>query len=272
MNHAAGKLKGHFHSYTALGDSYSTGDAALNGWGHGHCRRNDGSYPFRLNKILQPTNFQFQACSGADTAHIDQLQVKPDSFGKPDLVTITAGGDDESSFVKILLACILQGRKKKCDSALAHGQETVKGLTAKLVPLYKEILANQGKSNRTLVVLGYVQLYDRDGDEKHCPKGGVDFTWPSTGKGGYRDQINKMVLAWNDAIQKAVLQVPGAVYADVDAPWEGHRFCDSKGGEPWMQHRLGLGTGGIVCHPNFEGHGVYINQTLKALGLPTVYG
>lgn len=236
----------------------------MDGWGDGTCRRNHGSYPKRLNALLNPGSFNFLSCSGADASHIIKAQVHSSHFGSPDLVTMTAGGDNDGVFVKILLGCLVNKKKSQCDKALALAETTAEKIPERLAPLYEDIKSTNVDPNkkRTIIHLSYVQMYNRDADKSECPQHGTDLSWPTTGEGGYRDKINKTILKMNAKIKEAA-EKAGVIYVDVDPYYEGHRFCD--GGEPWMQHHLNFKTGGVLCHPTMDGHGAYMNATLTAL-------
>jgi hypothetical protein len=251
-----------------IGDSYSSGDGALNNAGKGICRRNEGSFGFRLNNILKPESFQFIPCSGATVKDIQTRQVGSSDYGQPDLVVFTAGGDNGGSFISVLINCIVRPGEKKCDRALEHADNVGEALPASLAPLYQAIIGQPSTGRkREIIQLGYVQMYNRDNAVDQCPAHGggkgSDVTWPSIGKGGYRDRINKTIVKINDKIRQAAMN-NGVIFLDVDALFHGHRFCDGPDAS-WMQHRLSLSEDGIICHPTFEGHGAYIKAVLEYL-------
>lgn len=248
-----------------MGDSYSSGDGAFGGWGSGKCKRNKGSYGSRLNGILKPTTFAYLPCSGASVPNILKKQVKSKHFGTPDLVTFTAGGDNGGVFIKILMGCILHKSKKKCDAALAVGEETLSKMAETLKPVYEAIMGSTGDDGEPpkAIHLGYVQMWARDTDKSECPKHGTDVSWASNGVGGYRDQINNLIVRIN-AATKEEADKHGVTFVDVDPYYEGHRLCDGQDAS-WLQHRLTLHENGVLCHPTWDGHTAYINATLHAL-------
>ncbi|KAF2435199.1 SGNH hydrolase [Tothia fuscella] len=264
----------HFTNLTVIGDSYSSGDGAQNNWGEGSCRRNVGAYGPRLNNLLHPDFFHFAACSGADVPHI-QAQVKSSLYGDPELIVMTATGDNGGMFVKVLVACMIQKSGSACDAAVKYASVQADAIPGTLAPLYKDI-KDEGKAagkKLTIVHIGYAQLYNRDADAAQCPPKptrfylGVDVKWASKGPGGYRDKINNVILKVNRKIQEAANQ-DGIIYADADSFFEGHRFCDGPK-NAWMQHKLALmQEAGVLCHPTFEGHGAYVNAALDALVNP----
>jgi hypothetical protein len=219
----------------------------------------------RLNNVLKPTNFNFIPCSGASVPNILKKQVQSNSFGKPDLVTMTAGGDNGGIFVKILMGCVLHKSVKKCDAALQHGEETLLKLADTLTPVYEAIMFKNSPDAPApkVIHLGYVQMSSRDTEKFLCPKHGTDVSWASNGEGGYRDKINNLITRINEKTKEEA-EKHGVTFVDVDPYFEGHRLCDGQD-VSWMQHRLTLRENGVLCHPTWDGHGAYINATLHAL-------
>jgi hypothetical protein len=261
----------HYNDYTAVGDSYSSGDGALKGWGVGKCKRNQGAHGPRLNTLLKPDKFQFSACSGADVPHI-RKQLNGSHYGEPDLITMTATGDNEGMFVKVLLACFVKKNAKRCDAAVEFASGAADRIPETLAPLYADIRArNAGTDrNQTIIHLGYAALFNRDADYDNCPvkplrifRSGVDVRWATRGPGGYREKINNVILKVNSKIKESA-DAAGVTFVDVDPYFEGHRFCDGPT-DAWMQHHLNFKEDGVLCHPTFEGHGAYIKATLVTL-------
>lgn len=255
----------HYDSFTVVGDSYSSGDGAFGGWGSGNCKRNKGSHGSRLNSILKPTTFAYLPCSGASVPNILKKQVKSKHFGTPDLVTMTAGGDNGGIFVKILLGCILHKSKKKCDNALKVGEETLLTIPATLTPVYEAIMNKIGDDGvpPKVLHLGYVKMWARDTDASECPKEGTNVSWATNGIGGYRDKINDLISRINKATKEEADKW-GVTFVDVCPYFEGHRLCDGQDAS-WLQHKLTLHENGVLCHPTYDGHSAYINATLHAL-------
>lgn len=100
-------------NWTAIGDSYAAGIGAgdiLKGNGDSSCSRYDNAYPIMLNQYFNSDTdigdreFQFIACSGAETPEIIQ-QVASLADSSQDLVTVSAGGNDVG-FSDVLIACV----------------------------------------------------------------------------------------------------------------------------------------------------------------------
>ncbi|QDS77539.1 hypothetical protein FKW77_000997 [Venturia effusa] len=254
-----------YESFAVVGDSYSSGDGAFGGWGRGNCKRNKGSHGSRLNSVLKPTTFAYLPCSGAPVGNILKKQVETKAFGTPDLVTMTAGGDNGGIFVKILMACILHKSSKKCDKALKVGEATLLKLPSTLTPVYEAIMNKTGDDGvpPKVLHLGYVKMWARDTPKSECPKHGTDVSWASNGVGGYRDQINELIVRINQATKEEA-DKHGVTFVDVDPYFEGHRLCDGQDAS-WLQHRLTLRENGVLCHPTLDGHTAYMNASLHAL-------
>ncbi|RDI83009.1 Endoribonuclease [Venturia inaequalis] len=260
----------HYESLTVIGDSYSSGDGAFGSSTDEDCKRNKGSHGSRLNSILKPTSFAYLACSGASALNVLKNQVESQSFGTPDLVTMTAGGNNDDIFVKLLLACILLKSKEECDNALKVGEATLLKLPATLTPLYEAIMNKTGDDGAPPQVLhlGYVKIWARDTSRSECPKDGTDVSWASNGFGGHRDKINDLISRFNK-VTKAEAEENGVIFVGVDPYFEGHRLCDGQDAS-WLQHghfgnNLTSEENGVLCHPTFDGHSAYINATLHAL-------
>ncbi|MCJ1397661.1 hypothetical protein MMC11_000857 [Xylographa trunciseda] len=143
---------------------------------------------------------------------------------------------------------------------------------------------------RAVLVFGYARFYNTTNPPSYCE---VDTDYPSPGPDGLRAQLNNGVLQLN-AIIKAAAMAQGATYVDVDAMFEGHRFCD-VGGDPWfinmpltgglativddIENGIGLPPGGLPdsygvenvadesFHPTLQGQMVYLAAMETALGL-----
>lgn len=86
--------------YAAIGDSFAAGLGAgtrLTGWGDWYCSRYDNAYPVLINTNpalgdSSGRKFDFWACSGAVTTDVVNKQIP--SLDKPDMVTLSIGGND----------------------------------------------------------------------------------------------------------------------------------------------------------------------------------
>ncbi|MCJ1317268.1 hypothetical protein MMC15_002591 [Xylographa vitiligo] len=299
-----------YQSYTALGDSYAAGvgsgtlitSCAPNANCNGTCLRNTGSFGYMLNQIWQPSSFQFNACSGANTSTCPAYQIDSPTadFGAPDLVSLVLGGDNGQAFVSIVYNCIYIRdipilRTESCQDAMTNAMMVYNGplqadLEAAIQDAQTNNLQSDGTEKRTVLVFGYARFYNTTNPASYC---GIDTDYPSPGPNGLRAQINTGVLQLNGIIAAAAT-AQGATYVDVDAGFEGHRFCDA-GGDPWfinkpltgglativddIENGIGLPPGGLPdsfgienvadesFHPTLQGQMVYLAAMEAALGL-----
>ena len=158
-----------FQSYTAIGDSFASGvgagGAAPQNTGYENCIRNVGSYAYQFSQAHNPNSFQFNACSGAQVPGIigAQIDAEKSDFKSPDLVTISAGGNDDAAFYDVARYCVYAINPidyKSCDDAIAKANNTFNGIQPVLEGLYTEALNhNPGPSFRTVAVLNYPVFY-----------------------------------------------------------------------------------------------------------------
>ncbi|MCJ1437963.1 hypothetical protein MMC27_007350 [Xylographa pallens] len=302
-----------FQSYTALGDSYAAGvgsgnlitSCAPNTNCNTTCLRNTGSFGYMLNQIWQPSSFQFNACSGANTSTCPAYQIDSAAadFGAPDLVSLVLGGDNGQAFVSIVYNCVYIRdipilRTESCQDAMTNAMMVYNGplqadLEAAIQDAQTKNLPLNGTQKRTVLVFGYARFYNTSNPASYCE---IDTDYPSPGPDGLRAQINTGVLQLNGIIAAAAT-AQGAIYVDVDAGFEGHRFCDA-GEDPWfinmpltgglativddIENGVGLPPGGLPdsfgienvadesFHPTLQGQMVYLEAMEAALGLRDV--
>ena len=299
-----------FKSYTAIGDSYAAGVGSStlisscepNTNCNATCLRNTGSFAYMLNQTWQPSSFQFNACSGANTTTCPEYQIDPANanFGSPDLVTLVLGGDNGQAFVSIVYNCIYIRdipilRTESCQEAMAAAMMVYTGpLQADLETVIQDAqtrnLPLNSTQKRTVLVFGYARFYNTTNPSSDCE---VDTDYPSPGPNGLRAQINNGIVHVNGVIAAAAT-AQGATYVDVDAMFEGHRFCDT-GADPWfinkpltgglativddIENGIGLPPGGLPdgygvenvadesFHPTLQGQMIYLAAMETALGL-----
>ena len=177
-------------------------------------------------------------------------------------MTFTIGGNDNGAFLSVVLNCVYLRdnpllRTTSCANTLANAKAYVEGQAFRRdlgntirAAQTTNLLPNQ---NRTVLVLGYAQFYNIATPRTACEPF-VDY--PSPGPGGIRDQINKGVLELNSII-KATATGLGAKYADVDPLFQGHRFCEGNGQEPWFFNG-----------PLSGGPGELVDDLVKLFGIP----
>ncbi|KPI43061.1 Lipase 1 [Cyphellophora attinorum] len=237
-------------TYAALGDSYPAGDGA----GHAllppdhpdfGCGRFTSAYPVLLSQtpelnINPSSDFLNLPCGGASTSSVRRTQLPLLLRGSDgwDVLTLTVGGN-EVGFFEVLNACVyrffpvLPGRG--CVAELERARSLVedgggKGLLKGVGELVRELAGYKDEVGGRLLVTGYARFFNED--TEWCD--GVSFA----GAGweelfltrAMRREFNEVVRLLNDII-RANAEVHGAEYVDIDAVFEGHRFCEEGGWE-----------------------------------------
>lgn len=238
--------------YMALGDSFSAGNGAGNlvSTDQPACDRTDGSYAYQLYNdeevFVKPTplppsinsEFEFNACSGAVTTDILNLQMQTavapyhPFIVSANLYTLTAGGND-MGFDQIVKACVyglVIPFSGKCNSLL----DAIDGYLApgsafqnNLAALYDNLQTQAGRY-ATVVIFPYITFYN---DQVSRGFG----CWVSQ---AVRQRMNQQVKNVNTAL-RAAADAHAFQFLDetsLQAAFNGHRFCDS--GTKWIQDRL----------------------------------
>ena len=172
-------------------------------------------------------------------------------FGEPSVATLTVGGDD-IDFPGILFNCILESHipfgpsYRTCDDQRKYTWSRINdpALVTSISDLIGKIVtkARQGQAGNKfkLYVTGYGQFFN----DKTTACNDVTFARTANPKPDHRPHItmttelrsdfNAMSLGLNAAVQKAVAQNTqnGVKYIDIDAPLDGHRFCEDGIQEP----------------------------------------
>jgi lysophospholipase L1-like esterase len=219
----------HRPTYAGLGDSFSAGQGAPPYDDHESCNRSTLAYgPQFVSPYSGFEEVQFLACSGAEiddvSTQIDQIQ------GHPDLITLTAGGND-AKFGEILLSCFLSLPTLSCDEGYGEQPALIDSLYQPLLDLYTKAKDRASAMGADVLVFGYPQLF------------GTSFANLCEGDGNYSHQeriwIRSMVSRMNDVIQQAgdaadvtVLQLAGRAPDGQEPndlrPFDGHEICSSQ--------------------------------------------
>jgi lysophospholipase L1-like esterase len=245
--------------YVAFGDSYSSGEGALDAdnyedntdkdTGGNGCRRASTAYPHLVaGDAWTPDSLDFVACSGARTWHFVEAQA-PDHENVQDaqfeeaqlstdveLVTLTIGGND-AGFSEVIKKCIAgtifsitcssipQISEHPVQDAFARlrGEEPPHGggneKTRPLSEIYSRILEEAPRAR--VLVVGYPQFF-RDGGTFLLPCSGVSKT----------DQqwTNDKVAEMNALLEEEAHNL-GLEFVPVSDAFDGHRLCEIGGGE-----------------------------------------
>lgn len=217
-------------TYTALGDSYATG----NGAGtiasvHSICCLFSDSYPLQLAKAIGPVRFHSAACGGATSTSV--IWHQRSSIGESDLVTLTVGGN-EVDFFAVLNECVYQWRPQgTCEGELRKSRELIESscFVERFAEMVKLALRRMKPSGR-LLVTGYATFFNED--TTACD--GVTFSITNPEQlltRRFRREVNELVRMLNQVIGAAV-EASGAEYVDIDSIFQGHRFCEDGVHEP----------------------------------------
>lgn len=259
-----------------MGDSYSAGLNYGNGQllpacdgtnkpcnGGDVCLRNADAFPVLLQNAHNFPSFQFNACSGANTTDCDLNQVKDSSYGQPDLVTITIGGDNNQAFLGLIVNCVYQRDDTYCQYAIQNAQYTVSTLDSYIKTLFRDILYTRFVWNRKVAVVGYPKLWSSANT--------TDCQHPVLSNVPYADRVamNQLADAVNGVLKKAVQDVGfGFTFVDADASYEGHRLCDADP-TPYFQYDFATAIYGVF-HPTEVGQQLLAKAVEKAIGCATI--
>jgi len=226
------------HSYAALGDSYAAGAGAgsplLPTRGGFACARYSDAYPVQVanSTDLDVGEFKDLACGGATSVVVLRDQVP--YVGDSDLVSLTVGGN-EVDFFLVLNECIYHWwPSSTCEAELAKARGLIE--SSELEKNFQALMSEtvkQLKPDALWLVTGYAKFFNDQTDI--CDH----VTFSRTRPLDYltktkRRALNQLVGLLNDVI-RATAEVHGAVYADIDAVFEGHRFCEDGVREPDVQ-------------------------------------
>ncbi|KAL8724857.1 MAG: hypothetical protein Q9166_007711 [cf. Caloplaca sp. 2 TL-2023] len=240
-----------------MGDSYASGVGAgpqppddTN-----RCFRFPEAYPAVMqsgNGALDPKPEKWNnvACSGntfgqiLDKEFLDQPQddgnngVRPKWGDAPEFITLTMGGNDVG-ILNLVATCIysLKPFGQDCDQVIDGGHKELEkpefAENAKKV-IQKALDKGRGTavgSKFAVFVSGYAKFFNQDTEQCN----GVTFkpSWNPI-KAEYltkerRERMNNLALALNKLLKDAAESFPKEQhvhYVDIDATYDGHRFCD----------------------------------------------
>ena len=225
-------------TYLALGDSFSSGEGNPPFSAGMDCHRSYDAWPYLLAKsdarLWLLGNY---ACTGAKASNALTKSYNPCSLPgqlptcpqppqisvmkslKPDIVTITIGGND-IGFASTIRGCYLEGiahRQNLCVDRLYSQVAVIKSFGKKAVGYYKEIKAAlPGKSK--LYIVGYPNLFPTNQkDAIHCG-------WLSNAG---RAEFNTLAILLDKVLHDAA-NAAGVNYISTLYALKGHELCTSS--------------------------------------------
>ncbi len=247
------------NKYIALGDSFASGEGAGDYYAGtdiektNMCHLSRNSYPYLLADHLSLDTSHSVACSGAkiknvvgdlqddgtyrtdlanqyDPNSIDgdlrewtsgyQAQLSYFKYGKPDIVTVSIGGND-MGFGKIIASCVDPRQPPTCFQSpqdKAALLNTINAQYTRLIDTYKQIKQNAALGARVYVI-GYPKTVKADGD---C---GVNVLMNAQ-----ETEFAENIVDYINLVVRRAADRAGVTYVDVSEAFDGYRLCES--GEP----------------------------------------
>jgi lysophospholipase L1-like esterase len=280
---------GDIRSYAALGDSYSSGEGLIfyhpdSDTEENRCHRSNGAYPnlvtgsdssiplAQRNGVDPSVNFQFIACSGAETENIssggppkwtEEAQLDQDAVtSDTDLVTITIGGND-AEFRDVLKWCSL--KVIDCLSPDFRPFENrplsewlidkINSLETDLTQTFSDI--RTAAPNAIVAALGYPRLFSNTAAEQNCFGLQNPFLDYSSEE---QDYLNNRAVQLGE-VMDASATAAGVPYLGVVERFTNHEVC-GDGGEWINGPSLPLDRS---FHPNYQGHVAYASAVNEYL-------
>lgn len=219
--------------YVALGDSYAAGVGAGSYLSGDPCHRSLLGYP-GLVATAGGYNLNIQACSGALTSDVLDLQLDTLSTNTAK-VTVTVGGND-IGFADVITTCIGSDSTACLTAIESAEQKATSDLPAKLRAVYSAVKTRA--PNATIVATNYPRLFNG----KNC-SWWTDFT--------AQEMVGLNTGA--DTLARTIAEAASASgigYTDVRTPFVGHALCDSS---PWINNAA-LFDQYESFHPNANGY------------------
>jgi lysophospholipase L1-like esterase len=251
--------------YVALGDSYSAGSGILppDPTARAVCLRTTRNYPNVVADALG-ADLTDVTCGAAETKHLSTAQyprvpAQLDALtADTDLVTLTIGGNDSSTFIGALLACAASGTV-----TLGHGNpcertyrdrftDTVEQTT---YPAVRQALADitARAPQAEVLILGYPWIVPA---ERGC------FARLPIARGDV-PYLRDLQATLNGVIEQAAADT-GTTFVDLAQRSDGHDAC-APASTRWVEPLL-WGTNTVPVHPNARGEAAMADAVLDALG------
>jgi lysophospholipase L1-like esterase len=217
----------HPQRYTALGDSYASGEGLRPFESDsGACHRSPSAYPRVVAAGVGGPQLTFLACTGATVADVVGAGQLGAIDTASDLVTVTVGGND-AGFVSVVGECVIGA--DPCSHLDAQVEASLTGLGAKLEATYRQIRARAPQAR--LLVVGYPQVVADPATVDFATCAAVASPLPGL-------RIDAADATWlrqkgaelADVVRRSA-KAGGATYVDVAADFAGHEACTA---DPWL--------------------------------------
>src|SRR3954471_3964027 len=249
--------------YVALGDSYSAASGVLPPDPTSPlCARSTANYP---HVIAAKTGARLTdvTCGAAETKDFAQSQypgVAPqlDALSRrTELVTMTIGGNDNSTFIGAIVKCgaagvSTLGQGSPCRDQ--YGNQFRHDIRHTTYPALVKALdgAQFSAPHARVAILGYPWILPKTQgcfDKMPVAKGDVPY-------------LRKVQATLNDAVRRAAAQT-ASHYVNLSKVSEGHDACQAPGVR-WIEPVL-QGTNPVVVHPNALGEKRMAARTMRLL-------
>ncbi|WP_067463418.1 SGNH/GDSL hydrolase family protein [Nocardia amamiensis] len=252
--------------YVAMGDSYSAGSGIvpLDPAVTPACARTTRNYPNLIADALGVASFTDVTCGNADTHDFYEKQYPSltpqlDAVTKDTkLVTLTIGGNNNDTLIKVISACIsagtgTAGQGNPCETI--YGDRFTNDILNKTYPAVKKALADiHAKApSAKVAILAYPQVMPKD--NSNCfltmpiAKGDVPYI------NNIQDTLNGVVKRAADETDTTFVGMQSSI---------GHDVCKPIGIR-WVEPAV-WGLNFVPIHPNALGMEKMAEQALAAIG------
>lgn len=248
-----------YHSYVALGDSYTSGPG-IPPVVDGPCARSGRNYPHLLAERLKIKQLTDVSCSSANTLHLVFPQRTRSGVVAPaqlealdadtDLVTFGLGLNNRLASSMALPACVTRGVPIQCNRLRSLTPATVEVLAGEIGgDVGKALdLIHEKAPDADVVVVGYPSP-----GRASCP------AWPATPAVALRKDW--IFIAVDQALARTAAE-HDARYVDVLTPGREHGACSV---DPWLAGAKAVPGRGARFHPLDEGQAAVAGLVAKAL-------
>jgi lysophospholipase L1-like esterase len=235
-----------FHTYVALGDSYTAAPLVPTMRAADGCFRSTHNYPSLVAARLDVADFRDRSCGGATSADL----TTPQRPGLPaqldavdadaDLVTLGIGGNDDAVFGRLVLLCARLGASDPGGAPCARQAERrpgdldriMRGVQDRITAAVREI--HRRAPGATVLLVGYPRIFPAHGTCPDLPFAAGDYPFAL--------RVNKEL---DDALHAAARRT-GVGFVDVWRASIGHDICSDT---PWINGATTVPGQAAAFHP-----------------------